>query len=252
MTVSPTSGGVQSLDRAFALLDAVADLGGSARLSDIAARTGYPLPTIHRIARSLVVGGYLRQEPSKSYSLGPRLIRLGSQAAHMLGSWATPYLSELAAETGETSNLAVLEGDEVVYVAQVPSAHSVRMFTEVGRHVPAHSTGVGKALLAQLDDEDVRRLVGRTGMPAQTPRTLTTTEALLADLAEVRERGYALDDGERETGVRCVAVALPDTPRRVAMSVSGPSSRVTFERLGEILPALRRAAERFAAELAGP
>jgi IclR family transcriptional regulator, acetate operon repressor len=251
MVVNPAGGGVQSLDRAFAVLDAVADLGGTARLSELAARTGYPLPTIHRLARSLVSAGYLRQEPSKRYSLGPRLIRLGSQAAHMLGSWATPHLSELAARTGETANLAVLEGDEVVYVAQVPGAHSVRMFTEVGTHAPAHGTGVGKALLSQLDDEEVRRLVGRTGLPAATPRTITTTERLLADLADVRERGYAIDDGERETGVRCVAVPLSGGPRLVAMSVSGPSSRVTFERIGDVLPPLRAAAAALTAELDG-
>lgn len=234
--------GVQSLDRAFALLEAVADAGGSARLTELSAATGFPLPTIHRIARSLVAGGYLRQEPSRSYALGPRLIRLGDRAARMLGAWALPHLGELVTEIGETANMAMLEGDQAVYVAQVPSPHSMRMFTEVGRRVYAHSTGVGKALLGQLPDAEVAELLARTGMPAMTPSTLATPEALLAHLAQVREQGWAMDDGEQETGVRCVALPVLDAPTRVAISVSGPSSRVTIERMGTIVPVLRRVA----------
>lgn len=241
--------GVQSLDRAFALLEAVADAGGSARLTQLATATGFPLPTIHRLVRSLVDGGYLRQEPSRSYALGPRLIRLGDRASRMLGSWALPHLAELVAEIGETANMAILEGDQAVYAAQVPSAHSMRMFTEVGRRVTVHSTGVGKALLSQLSDEEVRQIVSRTGMQAATDRTLVTPEALVADLVESRRRGYAMDDGEHETGVRCVAVPVPDAPTWVAISVSGPSSRVTIERMSSILPVLARVAGELSAEL---
>ena len=250
MTTSPSvSPGVQSLDRAFLLLEAVADAGGSARLTELAASTGFPLPTIHRIVRSLVAGGYLRQEPSRRYALGPRLIRLGDHAARMLGAWAVPFLAQLVDEIGETSNMAMLEGDEAVYVAQVPSPHSMRMFTEVGRRVSVHSTGVGKALLSRLDDDRVVELLRRAGMPARTPRTITTPEAMLEELARIRERGYAMDDGEQESGVRCVALLVPDAPTSVALSVSGPSSRVTIERMGVVLPVMRRVAEDLSAEL---
>ena len=252
MQPSPAArGGVQSLDRAFLLLEAVANAGGSARLTELAASTGFPLPTIHRLVRTLVAGGYLRQEPSRRYALGPRLIRLGESAARVLGTWARPHLQELVAEIGETANMATLEGDQAVYTAQVPSEHSMRMFTEVGRRVTAHSTGVGKALLSQLDDEEVLQLLRRTGMPALTARTITAPEALLGELAQVRERGYAMDDGEHESGVRCVAVPVRDAPTRVAISVSGPSSRVTIERMGAILPVLTRVASELAKELHG-
>lgn len=246
-----TSSGVQSLDRAFALLEALADAGGSARLSELAAVTGLPLPTIHRLVRALVGNGYLRQEPSRRYALGPRLIPLGDRAARMLGSWAVPHLAELVAQIGETANMAMLEGDLAVYVAQVPSAHSMRMFTEVGRRVSAHSTGVGKALLSQLPDDEVRELLRRTGMPARTARTITSPDALLADLAQVRVRGYAMDDAEYEPGVCCAAVPVPDAPARVAISVSGPSSRLTVERMGAILPVLREVSQRLADDLQG-
>jgi len=167
----------------------------------------------------------------------------------MLGAWAKPHLAQLVAEIGETANMAMLEGDQAVYVAQVPSPHSMRMFTEVGRRVFAHSTGVGKALLSRLDDDHVTQLLARTGMPARTPGTITTPEAMLHELARVRERGYAMDDGEHESGVRCVALLVPDAPTNVAISVSGPSSRVTIERMGAVLPVMRRVASELSVAL---
>lgn len=147
--------------------------------------------------------------------------------------------------------MAVLEGDAVVYVAQVPSAHAMRMFTEVGRRVYAHSTGVGKALLSQLPDERVLALLRRTGMPARTPRTRTHPAALLAELAEVRAQGWAIDNAEQENGVCCLAVPVPGAPMLAAVSVSGPSGRVTTTRIPEIVPRLRAAAAGLCADLHG-
>jgi IclR family acetate operon transcriptional repressor len=240
---------VQSLGRAFDLLEHLADAGGSATLSQLASSSGLPLPTIHRLMRSLVGSGYVRQEVSRRYALGPRLIRLGESASQMLGSWAIPYLSGLVDRIGETANGAILEGDSVVYVAQVPSPHSVRMFTEVGRRVMPHSTGVGKALLSTLSDDDVLALVGRTGMPAQTPKTITRPDRLLAELQAIRDRGFAVDEGEQEVGVRCVAVAVVDAPVRAAISVSGPDSRLTLDRVHEIAPILAEASRALVADL---
>lgn len=243
---------MQSVDRALQLLEHLADAGGSLRLADLQVASGLPLPTIHRLVRALAHNGYVRQEPSRRYSLGPRLIRLGETAGRSLGSWALPRLAELVAEIGETANMAVLEGDAVVYVAQVPSAHSMRMFTEVGRRVSAHCTGVGKALLSQLPDESVRDLLRRTGMPAQTPRTLTDPGALLAELAEVRQQGWAVDDAEQEAGVRCVAVPIHGAPARSAVSISGPSGRITAGRVSEIAPVIQRIAASLATDLTYP
>lgn len=244
---SDARSGVQSLDRAFDLLERLAD--GPQALSELAASSGLPLPTIHRLLRSLGAGGYVRQEPSRRYALGPRLIRLGESAGRTLGGWALPHLRQLVAEVGETANLAILEGDAVVYLAQVPSRHSMRMFTEVGRRVPPHCTGVGKALLGQLADEQVLALCRRTGMPAQTTHTITDPEQLLRELAEVRRRGYAVDDAEQEVGVRCVAAPVIGAPAAVAISVSGPSGRLTHERVVEIGPCLQRVASRVAMDL---
>ncbi|WP_067491049.1 IclR family transcriptional regulator [Actinomadura hibisca] len=240
---------VRSLERAFELLEHLADAGGELALSELTEVSGLPMPTIYRLMRTLVNQGYVRQEPSKRYALGPRLIRLGEGASRLLGSWARPALAELVDEVGETANMAVLEGDAAVYVAQVPSRHSMRMFTEVGRRVQPHCTGVGKALLAQLPERRVREIVARTGMPAHTPHTFTDPDALVAELARVRERGYALDDEEQEIGVRCVAVPLPGAPAPAALSVSGPSVRMTREAVAGVVPVMREVAGRFAAQL---
>ena len=168
------SGGVQSLERAFAVLELIAGNGGSMSLSKISVDSGLPPPTLHRLARTLVDLGYLRQEPSRRYALGPRLFLLAESSKAMLNAVALPHLAHLVDEIGETANLAMLDGDQVAYVAQAPGRHSMRMFTEVGRRVHPHCTAVGKALLATSTDEEVRALVGRTGLPRRTPHTVTT------------------------------------------------------------------------------
>ncbi|MDQ0993821.1 IclR family transcriptional regulator [Streptomyces sp. V3I7] len=244
-------GGVQSLERAFDLLERMADAGGEVGLSELSASSGLPLPTIHRLMRTLVASGYVRQQPNRRYALGPRLIRLGESASRLVGAWARPCLARLVEETGETANMALLDGDEVVYVAQVPSKHSMRMFTEVGRRVLPHSTGVGKALLAHLPDDEVRTLLSRTGMPAATERTITTPEGFLAALEEVRRRGYAVDDNEQELGVRCLAVSVPGSPTAAALSVSGPAGRLTEVATQRMVPVLRQVAADLSRTLTG-
>lgn len=243
------SGGVQSLDRAFSLLEIMAEAGGEASLSQLADSSGLPLPTIHRIIRTLVGNGYVRQLPSRRYALGPRLIGLGDKAAQMLGTWARPHLAQLVEDLGETANLAMLDGDKVIYVAQVPSPHAMRMFTEVGRRVLPHSAGVGKALLSQLNDEEALAAVGRTGMPAATERTITEPETFLAELRRIRETGYAIDDGEQEIGVRCVAVPVKGAPSGMAVSVSGPEARVSWDFVDRAAPIVQKCANVLATDL---
>ena len=246
---SGADGGVQSLERAFLLLELMAEDGGEVPLSRLAAGSGLPLSTIHRLVRTLVARGYVRQLPSRRYVLGPRLVHLGESASRALGTWARPHLSALVDATGETANLAMLDGDRVVYVAQVPSRHSMRMFTEVGRRVHLHCTGVGKALLSQLPPETARELLDRGGMPSRTARTVTDPDELVAMLPQLAAQGYALDDGEQETGVRCVAVPVPGGTAQTAISVSGPEGRVSMESVPQIVAQLQEAAAALAAEL---
>ncbi len=243
------AGGVQSIARTFDLLELMADLGGVAGLSQLATRSGLPLPTIHRLVRTLVDLGYVRQEQSREYALGPRLIRLGDSASRLLGTWARPHLQTLVDATGESANIAMLEGDQVVYTAQVLGSHSMRMFTEVGRRAWAHCTAVGKAMLATLPADRVREIVQPSGMPAQTPHTITTQKALQTELQKIREQGYAVDEEEQEIGVRCVAVALPGEPSRAALSISGPVPRMTDKLIARAVPILTNCAQAVADEL---
>jgi IclR family acetate operon transcriptional repressor len=248
-TTAPRTAGVQSLERCFDLLEIMADNGGVTTLSQLATTSGLPLPTIHRLIRTLVNAGYVRQDPSRRYALGPRLIRLGESATRLLSQWALPALTTLVDRVGETANLAVLDGDQVVYVAQVPSRHSMRMFTEVGRRVLPHAAGVGKALLAQLPDDQVRALISRTGMPAYTEHTITTPDALFGQLDVIRERGYSVDDGEQEVGVRCVAVHVAATAALTAISISGPSARITDDVVAQAASILTTTATELAKQL---
>ncbi|MEV5409505.1 IclR family transcriptional regulator [Thermopolyspora sp. NPDC052614] len=242
--------GVQSVDRALDVLEALAGHGGEAGLSEIAATTGLPYGTIHRLLRTLLARGYVRQESDRRYALGGALVRLGGAAEGMVGVWARPYLARMVELSGETANLAVLEGDFVVYVAQVPSPRRLRMFAEVGRRVPAHSTAVGKVLLA--DRADAAAILERTGMPRRTDQTITSVEGMLAELEAVREQGYALDLGEEETGVHCLAVPVHDGDRVVAsMSVSGPSDRIGAVDLAELARGMRKIADDFGSEVFG-
>jgi IclR family acetate operon transcriptional repressor len=235
------SGSVQSIERAFGLLETMADHGGLMGLSQLAAESGLPLPTIHRLVRTLVDLGYLRQEPSRQYVLGPKLIRLGESSSQMLSLWARPHLSRLVDELGESANLAMLDGDQIVYVAQAQSRHSMRMFTEVGRRVLPHCTAVGKAIMADMPREQVRDILTRTGMPKHTENTLTDPDEFAKQLAWSAEHGYAIDEGEQEVGVRCVAVSVPNVTSRLAISVSGPATRMTEDLVARAVPLLAQA-----------
>ena len=240
---------VQSVSRVFGLLEILADAGGDIALSDLAASSGLPQPTIHRLLRTMVNLGYARQLPSRRYALGARLIRLGEQAQSQLGAVAQPELIALASTLGETANLAALDRDAAVYVAQAPSSHAMRMFTEVGRRVHLHDTGVGKAILASLPAATVQAIVTRTGMPTPTGKSHGTVASLMADLDQIRERGYAVDDEEQELGVRCYAVLVPDAPTPMAVSVSGPLARVDLDFGERAVPALTQAAGRISRAL---
>ncbi|MCW4458606.1 IclR family transcriptional regulator [Microbacterium sp. MPKO10] len=237
------SGGVQSVERVFELLELITDAGGEVTLSELSSSTDLPLPTIHRLLRTLVSLGYARQLPNRRYALGPRLIRLGEGANKQLGALARPQLASLVADLGESANMAVLDGDMVVYIAQVQSKHSMRMFTEVGRRAHTHDTGVGKAMLAELPEERVRGIVERAGMPTPTENSIGTVDDLLAELERIRERGYSIDEGEQELGVRCYAMTVPDAPTPTAISVSGPNSRVDEAFAARAIPLLTEAAQ---------
>ncbi|MFW0790834.1 IclR family transcriptional regulator [Gordonia sp. CPCC 205333] len=248
---SKSSSGVQSVERAFEILEIIGRAGGECSLSEIAEYSPVPVPTIHRLLRTLVGIGYVRQLSNRRYSLGPRLIRLGEVANRQLGALAAPVLHSLVDELSESASLAVLDGDMVIYTGQVPSPHTMRTNTEVGRRVNMHNSGVGKAVLAALDDPRIARLLTQAGLPAATPNTLTSLSAVFAEVERIRNQGYALDDQEQELGVRCYAMSVPGAPTPMAIGVSGPVPRVDDDFAQRVIPALRRATESISHALVG-
>jgi IclR family transcriptional regulator, acetate operon repressor len=243
------TGSVQSVDRALLVLEALARAERTVGVVELAELTGLPQGTAHRLLRSLQARGYVRRDGSRKYGLGTAALTLGDAAQRSLARSARPFLVELVEVSGETANLAVLEGDEVVYIAQVSSPHTLRMFAEVGRHVPAHSTAVGKVLLADLPRDRAVALLRRAGLARRTRGTITDLEALLAELELTRERGWGVDEEEQEVGVRCVAVPVGRRGQVVAaMSVSGPSERFAGADDARLVAGLRRVSSSFTIE----
>lgn len=230
------------MNRAFELLEALGAGGAPLSLAEVAQRAGLAAPTAHRLLRTMQTRGYVNQNAAREYSLGPGLIALGRRATPPLAILAAPVLAELEEISHETANLAVLEKDLISYIAQVPSRQQMRMFTEVGRQVLPHASGVGKAILSMLPEPNVRGILQRTGLPRYTESTITDEPTFFADLRESRRRGFAIDDGEKEVGVRCIAVAIPGSQPPAAVSISGPAARVTTAESGRYVEALQRAA----------
>jgi len=240
---------VQSLERAFGLLEALADAGRPLGVTELAGASGLPVGTIHRLLQTLVNLGYVRQAPARTYELGPGLVRLGVRATSGVVALARPLLTDLAERIGESVNLATLEGTRVVYLAHVPSSRSMRMFTEVGSRVPAHTTGVGKAMLARMPDAAVAAWVEECDFAPVTPRTVTDAGEFTRALAEVRRHRYAVDDEEQELGVRCVAVAVPGEGEPLAVSTSGPTARMSDDVVARVVPWLTEVAQQIADEM---
>lgn len=226
-------GGVQSLDRALDVLEALA-AAGELGVSEVAARTGLVVSTAHRLLGGLTTRGYVAQNPANGrYRLGFKVLELtgGLEVrTSPLRAAARPHLELVQQATSETTNLVILDGDRVIYVDQVEGSHSLRMFTRLGGSALAHTTGSGKAILTHRPAEVIAKLYPPAREPLErlTPRTLTSVEALRDEFVRIRRRGYALDTEEHEEGVSCVATAVFDSTGSAcgAISISGPTARI--------------------------
>jgi IclR family acetate operon transcriptional repressor len=201
--------------------------------------------TAHRYLTTLEELGVVERDDRDCFRLGLRLIELAATflSGQDLQNVSEPFLLQLAAQTQETVHLAVPFADEVVYIAKIDSPHAIRMASHIGARVPLYCTSLGKAILACCTPDRVEEIIGR-GLPARTPRTVTSPETLRAELERVRAQGFAVDDQENEMGVRCIGAPIFDTTTRVigAISVSGPASRISLERSLELGPLVRDAA----------
>ncbi|PRY25181.1 IclR family transcriptional regulator [Aliiruegeria haliotis] len=234
----PGAGVVQSVDRALALLEALAESDGGARLSDVARDLGLPVSTVHRLLTTMQMRGFAHHEPhSGRWVIGHRAFSVGETFAHhanLVGP-ARPILRALRDMTRETANLGVLESEEAVTIAQAESREIKRAIAPPGGRVPILNSGMGKAIIATWPDEAIRNLVERQGLRPMTSRSLGSLEEVMEEISRVRDMGYAVDNEEFVSGMRCVAAVVWSANGEpvAAISVSGLAARVTVARVPE-------------------
>ncbi|MBQ1023603.1 IclR family transcriptional regulator [Micromonospora sp. C95] len=233
---------VKSAGRTLDLLELLAERPQPWALADLARALGIPKSSLHGLLRTLVGRGWVQTDESGNrFRLGLRALRVG--AAYLDGDDQVGLLSgvldELSRRFGEAVHLGRLDGDQVVYLAKRESVHRLRLYSAIGRRLPAHATALGKALLAEHPDTDVDRML-TWPLARLTQHTVTDPEALYTALAAVRTTGHAVDREENAEGIRCVAMAVPlASPAVDAVSVSVPASRLQPELEAAIVAALR-------------
>ena len=246
-------GGVQSLGRAFSILEEVARHRDGIGLADLSKLVALHNSTTFHLAKTLVSLGYLRQEKdSKRYRIGRPLFALAASALDEIEmvNVATPILEDLSRESGETGHFAVRMGDAVVVIARTAGPGAFQLTDRVGVVRPAHCTALGKIILASLRPDQLTRYLERIELKPSTTKSITDSAVLLREIAEVRRSGIAFDDGEYNAEVRCIAVPVMDFTGQTigALGISGPIWRLTNQALQTHAKAVRATANRLSVE----
>ena len=239
---------IQVLDRAMCLLDELAKQADPVSLKSLSEQTGLHASTAHRILNDLVVGRYVERVDSGMYQLGMRLLELGSLVKGRLNvrEVALEHMRELHKLTGQTINLSVQQGDEIVYIERAWSERSgMQVVRAIGGRAPLHLTSTGKLFLSVSDVRQVKAYVMRTGLAGTTRNSITQADELDRDLALIRRHGYARDNEELELGVRCIAAGIYDDTGKLqaGLSISAPSERMRDEWIGILQGAAARISE---------
>src|SRR5580700_9702794 len=248
--------GVQSLGRAFAILEQVARHREGIGLAELSKLVGLHNSTTFHLAKTMVSLGYLRQEKeTKRYRVGRPLFALAASALDEIEmvNVATPIMEELSRETGESSHFAVRMGDAVVVIARTSGPGAFQLTDRVGVVRPAHCTALGKVILASLRPDQLKRFLERVELKPSTKKSITEPAVLLREIAEIRRSGIAFDDGEFNLEVRCVAVPVKDFTGQIigALGISGPVWRLSIQALQSRARVVQRAAESLSAEFGG-
>lgn len=236
---------VQTIERVATIFDILGQCPNGLALGEIAHQAGLPKGTAHRLLTSMAYFDYIRQDPgTKNYHLGFKLVDLGNLLLSQidLRTEARPFLIELSNAVQETVHLVALDGNSALYIDKVelhPKASGLRMISRLGSRIALHCSSVGKVLLAYMDPNDARAIIEDTDMQKHTANTISDSSELIRHLTLIRKRGYAIDDEENEAGIRCVAAPVYDGDGEVkaAMSISGPATRITLERIDNDLKA---------------
>jgi len=246
---------VQSLERGLAVIRAFDADHAQMSLSEVARATGLPRAAARRFLHTLVALGYMTTD-GRVFALRPRILELGYAylSSLSLPELATPHLKDLVMQVQESSSVSVLDGDEVVYVARVPTRRIMTVAISVGTRFPAYATSMGRVLLAGHDDAWLEAHLASATLQPLTPRTITNRQQLLEELHRIQAQGWALVDEELEEGLRAIAAPLHDAEGRVvaAVNLSAQAQRWSPERMrAELLPPLLTTAARIEEDLSG-
>lgn len=246
--------GVQSLERAFAILEEVAHHRDGIGLAELSKRVSLHNSTTFHLVKTMVGLGYIRQsKETKRYRVGHMLFSLaaGSLDEVELVNLGTPVLEQLARSTGESSHLAIRAGDDIVVVAKTAGTGAFQLADRAGVVRPAHCTALGKILLSALSDEQLERWLSARELRGFTAKTITDPERLRSELRKVHADGVAYDDGEFDPEVRCIAVPVCDFTGQVvaAVGISGPVWKMSIQMLQELAGRVREAGQRLSSEL---
>ena len=244
---------MQSLERGLAVIRAFDEHNPELTLSDVARATGLTRAAARRFLLTLADLGYVRTD-GRWFTLSPRILELGYAylSSLSLTEVAEPHLERLVAEVHESSSVSVLDGEDIVYVARVPTARIMAVSINVGTRFPAYATSMGRVLLSRLPDDELEAYLERVELVPLSPRTLTSVEMLRVELAKVRSQGWALVDQELEEGLRSIAAPIRDRSGRTiaAVNLSAHASRMSIEEgRRRLVPALLATAARIEADL---
>lgn len=238
---------IQAVERALKILDLFDEHDMELKITDISERMQLHKSTVHSLLKTLQVHGYIDQNPENGkYRLGMKLFERGNFVIHGLDirKVAKRYLVDLSMKTGQTTHLVILDDKEGVYIDKVEGPMATILYSRIGRRIPVHSSGVGKALIAWKSEKELQSILQDYPYVAQTPQTITNEQDLRLELQKVREQGYAVDNQENEPGVRCIAVPIRNHQGQViaAVSISTLLSRVDDRELEQFLQLLKAAA----------
>jgi IclR family transcriptional regulator, KDG regulon repressor len=245
---------VKSVSRALDIIALVGMKKGGLGVTEIANQIDINKSSVFRTLSTLVQYGYIEQDrETGKYKLGYKFLDVSSKLLESidLRTEAKPFLQELEQRTNEVIHLVVIDQGEVVYIEKLEGTETLRTHSKVGKRAPMHCTSVGKAILAYLPEHDVLAILDRKGMPYHTDLTITSKGALLQELKEIRLRGYSLDLEENEYGITCIAAPVFDHLGKVvaAVSISGPTTRMTKDRLNQLGPIMIKTSKELSARL---
>src|SRR5438034_1759446 len=250
------AGQVQSLTRGLSILEALAKAESGLTLTDLAHRVQLAPSTTHRLLATLVRMGYVYHDGDLSlWYVGLQAFAVGSTflANRDFVAQSHGYMRRLMEQSGETANLAILDGTEAVFISQVQCHEMMRTLVKLGSRVPLHASGVGKAIFASLPDEQIDAILKVKGLPRITENTITSPETMWASVRVIRQRGWSFDDEEHAVGTRCVAAPIYDEHAETlgAISLAGPSSRLPDPRIKQLGPLVAHTAEELTKRLGG-